>query len=264
MMRLDDEATWPEELLRRLGEGLPLLRDYERERAAWDRRCEEDVMARVRRAPNPHADARAAVLAACHDIVLGCRIVGYHCTRLTDDEAAAIQRDGLRTLTPELIEGRIRRALDQGLIERGVADVILARNDGRDRNRAGMAWFVFRKRDLADEGGVGPLFSSWGGEAVYGGYEDDATVGPALSRIGRPCIVEAALPTAGIETHCDVGERVMRVHLERRGIRTGHGDGMQGYVREGVPGDAILRVIRLDDPGFKSLTMLRTWRSRPA
>lgn len=221
-------------------------------------------MARVARDPNPHADARAAILAECHDLVFGCRIVGYHCTRLTDDEAVAIQGNGLRTLTPELIEARIRRALDQGLIERGVADIILAKNDGRDRNRAGMAWFVFRTRDLADEGGVGPLFSSWGGEAVYGGYEDDAAVGPTLARIGRPCIVEAALPAAGIETHCDVGERVMRIYLERRRIRTGHGDGMQGYVREDVPGDAILRVIRRDDLRFKQLTKLDTWQTRLA
>ncbi|KQP32868.1 hypothetical protein [Methylobacterium sp. Leaf100] len=264
MMRLDDEATWPGHLLRCLDDGLPLLRGYERERAAWDRRCEEEVMARVGRDPNPHAEGRAAVLAACHDIVLGCRIVGYHCTRLTEGEAVAIERDGLRTLTPELFEGRIERALALGLIERGVAETIIAKNDGRDGSRAGMAWFVFRTRDLADEGGVIRLFSSWGGEALYGRYEDHNTVGPALARIGRPYIVEAAVPAAGIETHCDVGERVMRVYLERREIRTGHGNGMQGYVREDVPSDAILRVIRRDDPEFERLTLLDTWRSRLA
>ncbi|NEU12479.1 hypothetical protein G3T14_10065 [Methylobacterium sp. BTF04] len=261
MMRLDDEATWPESLLRCLDGDLPLLREYEHGRAAWDRRCEEDVMARVGRDPNPHAKGRATVLAACHDIVLGCRIVGYHCTRLTDGEAVAIERDGLRILTPELFEGRLERALQKGLIGRDVADIILAKNDGRARSRAGMVWFVFRARDLADEGGVIRLFSSWGGEALYGPYEDHGTVGPALARIGRPCIVEAAVPAAGIETHCDVGERIMRVYLERRGIRTGHGDGMQGYVREDVPGDAILRVIRRDDPDFERLTMLAAWRS---
>lgn len=263
VMRLDDEATWPERLLRLLDDNLPALRAYERERAEHERRCVDDVMARLDTTPYPHKAEREALLAQCQELVLGCSIVGYHCTRLTDGERAAVERDGLKPLTPELFEGRIASALEQGLIDRSAAETLLERNDGRHDNRAGMIWFVFRSRELADESGVGRFFTYWGGEALYGRHKDDPETGPALRSVGVPCIVEAAVPAREIETFAMVGERVMRVFLTARGVRTGSGDDMEGYVREPVPGTSVLRVIPLSHPDFRRLTRITSWRSPP-
>lgn len=86
---------------------MPTLRAYERERADHDRRCRDDVMARLETAPRPHEAARNAVLSACEEAVDGCRMVGFHCTRLTDGERIAVERDGLRPLSPELFQTRV-------------------------------------------------------------------------------------------------------------------------------------------------------------
>ncbi|WP_050735451.1 hypothetical protein [Methylobacterium sp. ARG-1] len=259
-MRLDDEATWPERLLRLLNDNLPTLRAYERERAEHDRRCRHDVMARLDATPHPHAAARDAVLAECHETVLDRSIVGFHCTRLTDEEKAEVERDGLRPLSPELFEGRIASVLRQGLIDRAVADALLERNDCRQENRAGMVWFAFRSRELADESGVGRFFRYWGGEALYGRHEADPATAPALRSLGVPCIVEAAVPASGIETFAMVGERVMRIFLKARGVGTGSGDDMEGYVREPVPGAFVLRVVPRGHPDFARLTRIASWR----
>ncbi len=243
---------------------MPTLRAYECERADHDRRCRDDVMARLETAPRPHEAARNAVLSACEDAVHGCRMVGFHCTRLTDGERIAVERDGLRPLSPELFETRVAAALADGLIDRAVADAVLCRNGCRDENRAGRVWFVFRSWHLTEESGVGRFFSYWGGEALYGWHEADAAVGYALRTVGVPCIVEATLPAAGIRTIGTVGERVMRIFLTARGIRTGSGDDMDGYVRDLVPGSDILRVIPLGHPDFARLTGCGGWRAPPA
>lgn len=88
--------------------------------------------------------------------------------------------------------------------------------------------------------------------------------GPALRRIGVPCIVEAAVPVPGIETFCTVGERVMLCFLHHRGIGTDHDSEMEGYVQEPVGGERIRRIIRRDDPDFERLTACSEWLEPPS
>jgi hypothetical protein len=40
----------------------------------------------------------------------------YHCTRLTDREIRNVRRDGLRLLTPELVQRRLQDAVTDGLL----------------------------------------------------------------------------------------------------------------------------------------------------
>ena len=259
MMRLDEELTWPRGVLALLEGNVALLRDYERARAERDKRMEDDDMARLEPDTNPFRERRDAVLAALAEVVNGVSLVGYHCTRLTEFEIKSVREAGLQTLRPSLFEGRIAQASNQGLLPSVVADRLLRNNEGRNDHRAGMIWFIFRVGDLRDESGVTRLLSYWGGEALYGSHENDPHVEPALRSLGKPCIVEALLPAAGIESHCLVSERIMRVFLEERSIRTGHGSGMQGYVTADVPAASISAVITGDDGAFERLTGASTW-----
>lgn len=43
--------------------------------------------------------------------LMGDAVIGYHATRLLDDEVVAIRRGGLRKLTSHLVEERIEKAL---------------------------------------------------------------------------------------------------------------------------------------------------------
>jgi hypothetical protein len=264
-MRLDVEQTWPSRLIDLFSRNLPMLAAYEKERAAWDKRCEEDIMARLMpSSPNPHRLNRDEVLAECDAIVRDAELVGYHCTRLHDGEIGRVQREGLRPLSPGLFEERLADSVARGLLTADTAVRLRARNQVADSNRIGMVWFIFTENLLRQEWGVGRFFRSWGGEALYNLHEDDPETGAALAAIGKPCVVEAAVPAVEIETYDLVGERVLRAFLERRKIRTGHGSDMQGHTKVALSGDQVLRVIRSDDPEFERLTKCSRWNEVPS
>ena len=251
LIRLDAEDTWPAPLRSLLNSNLPMLGAYERARAEWDARMVEDVMARLMPSPDPYRVYRETVLAECESIMRNVDLVGYHCTRLREREIEDVRHNGLRSSSPELLQKRVDDAVSDGLLSAIIAEQLHANHQAGHEYRRGMIWFVFDETSLQCESGVERLFRSWGGEALYNSHEKDPETGPALRSIGEPCIVEAAIPTSGINV--PVEERVMGAYLERRGISTMYGAGMEGYVRTNVPVDRILRVIRRDDPAFEHI-----------
>jgi hypothetical protein len=260
----DEEGSWPSGLLALLKDGLDVLRGYEVERDRIDRLCEGDIIARCRPPANPYAADRSIVLSEVQHLVRDVGLIGYHCTRLHDDEIEVIRGNGLRPLSPELVTERIRRRVDAGDLPRDIADRLLAGHLAVDRpnggRRAGMTWFVFTAGPLREERGVGSLLGYWGGEAVYVPFMSDPQVGPFLRALGTACIVEAVAPVTAIETFCDVSERLVRCYLHRRGVDTDQDPEWEGYVAELIPSADVRRVIKRNDPDFERLTGCNGWR----
>ena len=122
-----------------------------------------------------------------------------------------------------------------------------------------MLWFIFNRSELRDEDGVECFFRRWGGEALYA-VAQDPHIGVALSSVGVPCIVHAAVPANQLNVARAVPERFLTCFLRRRHVRTENLCGMEGFVRERVPADRILRVIRFGDRDFARLTNCNRWR----
>lgn len=258
---VDDEATWPVSVLDVLKNGLSRMLAYETDREAIDRRCREDVLFQVRPPTPVNAPARRALLSSLNSNLAPHAIVGYHCTRLHRAEIASITRHGLRPLSEKLARARIERCIQLGELSRPVASRLLSKNAVNDEagSRLSMIWFCFTRNPLQDDDAVGRFFRSWGGEALYCHYGEDVTIGPALSNIGVPAIVEAAVPVRLIQTFMSVGERFLNVFLSQRGISTGHDSNMEGYIREPLNGHDILRIVTSDDQEFRELTNCEGW-----
>lgn len=254
---LDDEATWPEAVLAVLTAQFSELAKYEAERTRLDKLSQGgDMNIRLNRPMNPHGGAYEQTLSEIAAGIASKHLAGYHGTRLHTDEIADILKNGMRPLSPELLAERVTRRRDAGDISPNIATRLLSEHQGNDENRAKMIWFAFDRAALRDEWGFIRLFSSWGGEALYCGHEEDDETGPVLRAIGEPCIIEAAVPIDSIETFCEVARRFYDMYMSCRNVSTTHGPGMEGYVTHALP---VRRIIRVSEAEFERLTNFSAW-----
>ncbi len=258
---LESEETWPEELRSLLQKHTRLLHAFEREKARIFRFCENNVEARIHPPVNRHERERTGILERVEAILSGKNLLGFHCARLHEDEIRAILSEGLVPLSPELVAGRVKNRVISGDITEEIAAKLLCRHQAADENRQGMIWFVFSKSVLADESGVWRLFRFWGGEALYGGHDEDPDSGPVLRRIGSPSIVVSSVRLdQKLEPIWPVSERFVARWLRQRRIRTDFPPEMEGYMSARLGPDRILKVLTHVDSDFVKLTGYRTWR----
>ncbi|HEY0838283.1 MAG TPA: hypothetical protein VGE72_30535 [Azospirillum sp.] len=234
-------ATWPQDLLSFLDAHRQLFQ-------AWEERSGTVGAAEYDRA---HA--------GLHKVLQQNVIVGWHCTRLTDRERAAVVRDGMSLPNRGMLLRRINDAVSDGLLANGIATRLKAEHEADDPHRANRIWFCFFPPRLAGDFGVGRLFRSWGGEALYGLHEDDPATGPALRRIGQPCIVEAGVPIASLRPHSFLVDKIVRRYLVHHGFRTSEPVDHEDCALHPLPAVAVRRVIALGDPDFVTLTGCNTW-----
>lgn len=254
----DDEASWPGELVQLLTDRKDVLAAYLVRERAIDRAAEKDVALRWDRPDNEHEAVWEETLRTAQALVAPRDLVGYHCTRLTEDEQGAIMSGGLSPLSPELIADRVRRQTAVGLIPQSLAEQLVADNQSATHGRTDLLWFIFSRRTLADKSGVERFFRTWGGEAVYWNRESNGE-GATLRLLGTPCIVVAAVPASGIRTFHDVGRRFVMHFLARRRVRVPDDPAWEGRVLQAIEGERVLRIIRLDEPEFQQLTKSRRW-----
>lgn len=259
---LDDEATWPTDLRRILEKGLPTLRKFYAEDARIEKQQRGDVMLRIYEPHNPYRESRDEILAEFERALSGLFIVGWHCTRLCKDEVKLIFKEGMYPLSPETFGARLNRRFAAGDISTTEREMFEKINQVDDVNRQ-MLWFIFSRNLLRDESGVGRLFTSWGGEALYNSHENDVRYGAILRSIGQPYIVEAEMPISKIDAHWEPAEWISRPFLDRRGIRDGHSPERNGHIHERIEADRIRRLISIDDPIFDELTKSASWKRYP-
>lgn len=260
---LDDEATWPPEVSQLLEAHLSVLQAYEQDRRRINAQLERDVTLRYSTPSNPHALLRDQVIARCDAALADHTLVGLHCTRLHDDEIAAVQRDGLWPLSSEGLVGRVQARVAAGDIPDYLGIRLFGAHQAGDRHRTGLIWFIFTHATLRDEHAVCRFFQSWGGEALYNSHEHDDETGPLLRGIGVPCIVEAAVPADRLHLFGSVGEALLAIYLGRRRIPTARIDGVEGYIQGQLEAAHIRRVVRASDPAFQQLTQHHQWRWQP-
>jgi len=255
----DAEETWPDNLLAILETSLEELRHFEIERRNIDALMQRDIRARIHTPHNKFAEARSAIVERCRSAVRGAKLVGYHCTRLLDQEAELIWRDGLKPASSDLAVQKIDIALSSGAITRPFADKLRRNNLAGKEGRVGLLWFVTDRETLRDAGSVERLLRSWGGEAVYWGNESGSD-GTILGSIGTPTIITAHINVDEIKNF-DTGTNLLLRYLSSRGVSVANKATDNAYVKTSIPG-ALLKFHRLGTETFEHLTGESSWTNR--
>ena len=252
--------TWPAELTELFTRELPALEAYERRRAEVDVICRQDVMARINVPQNAHKPRRNEIVQQADAILSAYKLLGFHCTRLTEYEVADIGAHGLRPLDRSLVKERLEQAACRGLLSREVKKRLLSAHQADDDGRRGMTHFVNCRSVLFCESDVGRLFRSWGGEALYNSHEDRGDTGPVLRRIGKPAIIVTAIPLSKLRTCFDnVAARFLWKFLSDRDIPIDQAADIETHTVEAVPASCILEIITYSDRRFDLLTLCSSW-----
>jgi hypothetical protein len=263
----DDETTWPHVLVSAFERAFPLLQIYEADRQRIDRLCEVDIAMRCNAPTAKGTDSRLELIAAADRELATQKLVGYHASRLDATEVRCILRTGLRPLSRALVDERINRQVSLRNLSKDIAERLRTKNAANDVDagqRLGLVHFCFSRSLLQSESGMSRLLAYWGGEALYRCYETDETVGTVLRSIGKPAIVEAAVPVYAIKAFLSIGERLLNAFLWRRGVSAEHASEFEGYTHESVPGEDIMQVTTSDERRFHELTRCSTWRIPPS
>ncbi len=254
---LDHEDTWPEPVRHLLEDSLAQLKAFEFERE------ESDASSSLAPRLNPHSSARRIVVAQVNEMTRDSALVGYHCTRLHEDEIADVIARGLRPQSTEFATEQIRRRQRAGDLSEDLAERLLAGNLAKlQKQRNGQIWFVFSESLLRSESGLFALLSPWGGEALSQPLYNDPEALRILRSLGTPCIVKAAVRLSSVNLFASFGQRVVTSFLARRDVPTQIGSEVEGYAKEAVPGESILEIIRLGHPRFETLTESSQWQDR--
>jgi hypothetical protein len=234
--------AWPKDLLEFLGAHHALFLDWEDGPTRCDGKDYDRAIRGLTERLEPYA------------------IRGWHCTRLTDDEIAAILAEGLQLPDAAMLHRRIEALVAAGALPRGTADALAARNQADEASRAGMVWFCFFPPRVAGESGIACFFRHWGGEALYNSHEDDPVTGPAIRVIGTPCLVEADVPIASLPVHGGLSSKVARRFLVSRGHHTIEPVEHEDRIKRPLPAENIRRIIRFPEADFLTLTGCSGWQ----
>lgn len=123
----------------------------------------------------------------------------YHCTRLLEEEAAAIRCNGLVPLSEDFVVRRVCAAYASGHVTAAERDALLSGSvfaSGSTTGRPGQVCAVVGRTIFDDDpGAVDLLLRLWGGEAIYWAHER-TELAERLGAIGKPSIVVANLRLA--------------------------------------------------------------------
>lgn len=164
---LNDRRTWPQQFGTIVEEALPGYAEDQ-----WFDREQEE-----------------AALRALEDHL----VRAYHCTRLTDREVRNVRRDGLRLLTPELVQRRLQDAVTDELLTPDEADFYGQTRLPQDTHRGEMLWFFTDRASLSDAHQIGYLLEVWGGEGINMALHSHSPEMKRLERVGTPSVVIANL-----------------------------------------------------------------------
>ena len=242
-IHLAKESSWPSDVLEFLDNNHDLF-------LGWENRAKG-------RAPSPALYDNAVY--GLRNVLRRHSLHGYHCTRLTDNEIASIQRDGMQLPDAEVLKNRINNLCREGILKASNARQLIEKNQAGDDCRARMIWFCFFEPQEDGQHGIERFFRFWGGEALYNSHEDDASMAAVLRRIGTPCLVEADVPISLLEEHSYLDTKLVRRYLINRGFKTLECLLHEDKAKSPLPAQTIKRIIRHPSKEFSLLTGCDTW-----
>ena len=238
---LEAPDSWPSDVLAHLHTHHRLFLD-------WDEFGSKNVTAR----------AYDRAIYDLDDILQQYEVIGWHCTRLTDEEMAVINSSGLQIPDAAMLNRRIEAILKAGYITEIVATRLKSKNQANEESRAGQIWFYLFPPRVDGELGTDCL-RLWGGEALYNSHDRDPLTGAVLRAIGAPCLIEADVPIASFGPLSGAPFNLVRSFLISGGRQTKRPAHLAERITDPLAEKNIRRIIRYPDPDFLKLTGCDKW-----
>jgi hypothetical protein len=247
-----DSSTFDEELNKFLEPQLDLIRNY----LSTDRKIflEYDLGSGpprpLLRPSNPFAEAFVDLQEAIDQEMESRTIRAFHYTRLTDHEVTDIRRYGVHLSTPETLRRRLEALISGSDLSRTIADKLYAQSpfhSDQFESRSGKFWMVSHPVKV-DDSGVTPLMMHWGGEVASMWAKDRSLLTP-LSAIGKPRVLEVAVPLSATRHSFSAGKAVLATFARSRGCIP-EKQAFDLYAKDPLPPSAILAVHTEDDRSF--------------
>ncbi len=181
-------------------------------------------------------------------------IRAWHYARLTENEAAGFTQSGISLSTIATFRQRLNALVSDELLSRETAEIIFADSPlstpEQHEIRANRFWTISHPLPIND-GGVRDLLRYWGGE-VASMCQKDQEVLRQLAQIGRPRIIEAAIPlTDGVDAN-SAAEAILASFGKDIGCAT-KSIAFDLCVMQPLPASAVLDIISEGDPDFLGL-----------
>ena len=189
---------------------------------------------------NEHADTFQALREEIGRAMAGRTIRAWRYTRLTDAEVGALRRGGIHLSRPQTLRHRFGALVVAGELTPAQANALFDASPFQSEqreSRSGKFWMTLHPIAV-DDGGVEPLLAHWGGEVASMWMKDEALLA-SLARIGRPRILEVAVPLASTVHSYAAGEAVIATfgqalgHPGQAGLRSLRAGALAGR----YPGD---------------------------
>lgn len=181
-------------------------------------------------------------------------IRAWHFARLTDDEVAVIQTEGIWPGTLDTLRRRLDMRVKAGTFTAPDADSLYAaspcHHPEQQSGRLGKFW-MSSVPIAPDDDGVEPVLGQWGGEATYFWLEDERLT-KLLATIGMPRILELAVPMAKTGHSFRAAKDVVAAYARSLGCRTDRA-GFDLYCVEPLGPEAILTIHHDGDITFSTM-----------
>ena len=246
----DHQDSWPGPILELLRASRKTLSAYKASERDYFKRYFANHTATVIEHCNKFAPARVAIIDEVAALLTRERLLCFHGTRLLPHEVVDIRAAGIALPSPEFFARRIDSAVKGGYLEAAISALLLNENQAGDKNQKHIH-FANRRADLRS--GLIRLLVSWGGEVGYVGHEYRADTGPALRRIGEPCLVLAAVPVS-VFPRTVVHNAATRFADSFTQSPDDVQAGFESWVNQPIPATWILDLIQFQDPRFELLT----------
>ena len=245
---LDYIPSWPKELPSLIEHSKEKLKSFLNEERRRDIRREDNYRYRVHLAENEFRGGWNSILAKTEIILSNKKIIGFHCTRLMDSEIDEVIDIGLVPLNSDFSNQRIIKLYNNGVIRRELMEKLINKEEFKDENREGNICFFHCLSTLQNEGGLNRFFKSWGGEAIYLGFEQNTI----LQKIGIPCIVVGSLDISDLSVYPSLSKRIVCFYLNDSYYPTD----FDSFIRKNVK---VIEIIKRGDSRFSSLTHIDNW-----
>jgi len=250
---LDQKRTWPTKAIDLLFKNKIELKEYIKLEKQIDRKAETDVLLRIHRPYNQFVSTFQNVNNEVYDIFQNEDIVGYHCTRLIQDEIDEIISNGLLPLTMDLVKNKLDRLLNLKIISEYQYQMLYDNNQSNNSSRKNKVCLFHTQHTFKDYSGLYRLLGIWGGESIYWHHEIKGELIKSLCKIGEPCIVVCKIPANDIITRYDIINRIINYYITRKPFEDF--DSLHEHQIK------VERIIKRNDALFEKLTDYSQWKN---